>query len=260
MDIQSFIQSGLLESYALDHCTPAERLQVEEMLAQYPEARAELAAIEQAIEQYAKAQAIAPPADLKDRIMQEIDRIGITLTPVVNNTMLRLFQAASVLLLAVAGYLWYQNGTTNDRLNESENLRAQLQQRVQDCETDKDSASVVITLLRNSATQIIRMNNIVDTAGAPAYVFQNTNTGTCTALLDVATLPAPPAGKYLQFWALVNGVPTNMGSIKADVAGFQSFACVPNAAGFAVSIEDTPTPVQTPKTVYMVGMRPATTG
>lgn len=260
MDIQSFLESGLLELYALGHCTPAERAEVEQMLAQYPEARAELEAIELAIERYANASSVAPPADLKERIMQEIDRIGGTLKPLVNNTMLRLFQAASVLLLAATGYLWFQNNTINARLTETENLRAQFELRAQNCESNRDSAAVVINLLRNRATEVIRVNNIIDTSATPAYAFHNVSATECKVLLDVASLPAAPAGQFLQFWALIDGVPTNMGLIRADIAGFQSFACVPNAAGFAVSIEDTASPVQTPKTVYMVGLRPATTG
>ena len=255
MDIKSFLESGLLESYALDNCTPAERVQVEQMLAQYPEARAELEAIEQAIERYANTQAVEPPANLKDRIMQEIDRTSVTLTPSVNRAALRLYQAACLLLLAGIGYLVYQNSTVSDRLKESETLRTQLEQRVQNCETNRDSGSVVINVLRKSTTEIITVKNIIETSAAPAYVFQNTETGVCTALLDVNSLPKAPAGKYLQFWALIDGVPTNMGTINPGYAGFQSFACVPNAAGFAVSIENSPTPVQAPTTVYMVGMR-----
>jgi anti-sigma-K factor RskA len=71
--------------------------------------------------------------------------------------------------------------------------------------------------------------------------------------LDVLALPAQPSGSYLQFWALVDGKPVSMGMIKADSTGLQTFPCVPDAAGFAVSIEDKPDGNQTPTVVLMLG-------
>ena len=78
MDIQSFLESGLLESYALGQCTATERTLVEDMLAQHAEARSELSAIESALEQYANAQAIAPPSERTikldgERVQRKVD-------------------------------------------------------------------------------------------------------------------------------------------------------------------------------------------
>ena len=53
MDIQSFIQSGLLEAYVLGQCSAEERTQVERMAAEHAEVRAELSSIEASLESFA---------------------------------------------------------------------------------------------------------------------------------------------------------------------------------------------------------------
>lgn len=250
MDIQSFIQSGLLESYALEQCTPAERVLVEEMLSQYQEARTELAAIEQALEKYANAQSVPPPQGLKERIMQEIDRNGMPAISGVNNTMLRVFQAIAVGLLAVIGYMWFQKNQSDTNQENLQRQVAQLQQQVTESDIRNAGCREIVDFIRNPETKAFKMDNKKD---APAFVFHNTTTTDCTALLDVAALPAQP-GKFLQFWALVDGVPVSMGMIQLDTtSGFQAFPCVENAAGFAVSIEDKKDGNPVPTVVLMLG-------
>ncbi len=68
MDLQSFIQSGLLEAYVLGQCSAEERAQVERMAAEHAEVRAELSAIEASLEAYAAAQAVLPPDWMKTSI------------------------------------------------------------------------------------------------------------------------------------------------------------------------------------------------
>ncbi|MEO6039969.1 MAG: hypothetical protein ABIQ93_16270, partial [Saprospiraceae bacterium] len=75
MDLQTFIQSGLLESYVLGQTTAEERSLVERMLSQHAETRTELSAIEQAIERYAMAQATPPPDWMKGRILDQLEQM-----------------------------------------------------------------------------------------------------------------------------------------------------------------------------------------
>jgi len=251
MDIQSFIQSGLLESYSLGHCSAEEQALVEEMLARYPEARAELEAIENALEQYANAQSVLPPQGLKDRIMQEIDRNTIPATPPANNTILRLFQLLTIGLLATTGYLLFQKNQSDANRENLQNQVAQMQVQLTDCDDRNAACREIIDLIRNPETRTFKMSNASD---GPSFVFHNTSASRCTALVDVAALPAQPDGKYLQFWALVDGKPVSMGMIRQDTAsGFQSFNCVENAGGFAVSIEDKVNGNEQPTFVLMAG-------
>ena len=256
MDIQSFLQSGLLEAYALAQCTPAERTQVEEMLAQYPEARAELESIELALERYANAQAVTPPADLKERILRELDRVEVPMTAPADNLLLRIFQASTVLLLAAAIYFGYQQSQTRTQLDDAQNRNTELEKQVADCGNSVNAERAIVRLLHHQKTKAVKMGNINDASAIPVYVFHNFESGNCTALVDVSVLPKPPAGKYLQFWALVDGVPKEMGMIDISSAnGLQSFPCEPKATGFAVSIEDNPKGNRKPTEVLLLGMQ-----
>ncbi|MBL7781091.1 MAG: anti-sigma factor [Saprospiraceae bacterium] len=256
MDIQSFLQSGLLESYALSHCTPEERKQVEEMLQQYPEARAELEAIELALEQYAQTQAVTPPVGVKDRIMQEIDGASPQMTAQVNSSMLRLFQVAAVLFLAAATYFWMQQRTTAQQLEAAQQQSLALQQQIQDCSSSLATQRAIVELLRDPKIRPVKMSNQLNPAAIPSYVFNNDSTGPCKISVDVASLPVQPNGKYLQFWAIVDKTPVSMGMIRIDsVNGIQTFDCNPNADGFAVSIENNPEGNATPSTVLMYGLQ-----
>lgn len=254
MDIQSFIQSGLLESYALGQCTPEERVLVEEMLSKYQEARTELEGIEQALEKYANAQTVPPPPGLKERIMEEIDRIGMPSTLTVDKTMYRVYQAAVAavfLLLGTTGYLWFQKTQSDTNQENLQKQVAQLQQELSASLTRNASCREIVDFIRKPETKAFKMDNKKD---APAFVFHNTTTSNCTALLDVAALPTQLTGKYLQFWALVDGKPVSMGMIQMDAeSGFQAFPCVENAAGFAVSVEDKKDGNPIPTRVLMAG-------
>ena len=69
MNLKPYIDSGILELYAVNSLTNDERKGVERMLAMYPELKQELDAIELALESYAKATSIKPPDYLKERIV-----------------------------------------------------------------------------------------------------------------------------------------------------------------------------------------------
>ncbi|SKB81248.1 cupin domain-containing protein [Daejeonella lutea] len=75
MNLQSYIESGILELYALDQLDPNEREEVERMLSVFPEIRAELDQIQSALERYAHSQSIAPPPHVKDKISESITNL-----------------------------------------------------------------------------------------------------------------------------------------------------------------------------------------
>lgn len=72
MDIDSYITSGVLESYCLGIATGKEREQVEEYLKIYPEIREELSAINDALELYALENGMRPRAATKIRLLSAL--------------------------------------------------------------------------------------------------------------------------------------------------------------------------------------------
>ncbi len=72
MDIKEYISSGILESYVLGHTSEAEAKELEILAKKHPEVQEELDAIRAALETYAVDFAVAPPAQLKARILDSI--------------------------------------------------------------------------------------------------------------------------------------------------------------------------------------------
>jgi len=75
LNIQTFIDSGILEMYALDLLDPNEREEAELMISFFPEIRKELDSIQNALEMYADSRAIRPRPHLKDKIRESISNL-----------------------------------------------------------------------------------------------------------------------------------------------------------------------------------------
>lgn len=73
MNIQAYIESGILEEYVLGTVSPQEKQEVECMSHIYPEIREELLRTEGALEEYALKYQTAPPVSLKDSIFAQLD-------------------------------------------------------------------------------------------------------------------------------------------------------------------------------------------
>ncbi|AII54161.1 anti-sigma factor domain-containing protein [Hymenobacter sp. APR13] len=87
MDIQQYIESGILEEYALGVLSAAEAAQVEQMAATHPTVQHELQAVIGGLDAYAQAHAITPPPAMRERVLagwqQAIRSTSVDETPVV---------------------------------------------------------------------------------------------------------------------------------------------------------------------------------
>ncbi|MDQ7947688.1 MAG: hypothetical protein REI93_02550, partial [Pedobacter sp.] len=70
-DVKSYIESGILELYVLGQLTAQENSEVEAMAAQHPEVKAEISAIEVAMESYAMENSVAASAELEAKILAQ---------------------------------------------------------------------------------------------------------------------------------------------------------------------------------------------
>lgn len=73
MNIQEYINSGVLELYVLGEASHEEILVVESLSAEYPEIRLELEAIAQSLEAYTMANAVEPDVTLKPFLMATLN-------------------------------------------------------------------------------------------------------------------------------------------------------------------------------------------
>lgn len=260
MDLQSFIQSGLLETYVLGQCTPQEQALVERMLAQHPEIRAEMSAIEAALENYAVANSAPPPPALKGRILDAIDKEAAGAPPPAggNNTATspsRLFLWVAIGLAALGGILFFLNNRLATEKNTLETRVAELQQQLDACNEQsrqKEKLQQVNVILRDrDDTQAVPMSN---GEGGKFTGYAYLNTLRCEVAVDLQSLPAPDPGKYFQLWSIVNGVPVSMGMIDLQAAGgWLIVPCQTGAVAIAISQEDSPQGNPTPTQVLMAG-------
>ena len=84
-NLKAYIESGVLELYVLGDLSPEETLQVEELSSRYPEVRDEIAAIEEAMEQYAMRNAVEPAADVETRLFERLDLNNEEVPEVISN-------------------------------------------------------------------------------------------------------------------------------------------------------------------------------
>ena len=76
MNLQDYINSGILEQYCLGLLDSDEANQVVSYCSKYPELREELKSIEAAIEKMSAEKAVAPPDQLKEKILGKLGFVG----------------------------------------------------------------------------------------------------------------------------------------------------------------------------------------
>lgn len=73
MELHHYIESGIIESYALGLATATEVEELQYMRKLYPELNTEIRMVERRIEMVALSEGVMPPARVKDRLFQRID-------------------------------------------------------------------------------------------------------------------------------------------------------------------------------------------
>jgi anti-sigma-K factor RskA len=256
---EEIISSGLLELYAMGLASPEEAKEVEYWLSQYPEIKQELDAIEMSLETYAQANAIQPRAEVKSKILAEIsqeDKKDIQSTSHVKESIVsipsaKVYRIPSFFKVAVAAslilligsialtynyYTKYQSAT-----NELQAAQQKIDQQNQANLAMKNDMNVITD--KNSLPVVLK-----GTPHAPdalAKIFWMKNTG--DVYVDPSNLPAVPAGKQYQLWAIVDGKPVDAGMISTEkgIYHIQKMKSFGHAEAFAITMEKaggSPTP------------------
>lgn len=288
MNIQEYIESGILEEYALGVLNEVERAEVERIARQHPEVDRELNTIISSLDAYAEAHAVTPPAGMRDRVLsgwqqaiRETEKTEPSTPAAANGTSFapspqmvavptasaaaaptpsadggavvrqmpapesnsgrtRWLIAASVALLvlsALGNFLLYS------RLKETEaNLEVAQTEQSRYAATQKaalNERDEQLRVLRNEAFRAVELKGTPKSPDALARVYYNPQTK--AVYVDVRNLPAPPAGKQYQLWALDNGKPVDAGVLAtATAAGdsIQQMKDIASAQAFAMTVED----------------------
>ena len=241
MNVQEYIESGIIESYVMGLASEPERAEFERLCTQYPELVAARRKFEERLEGYASENAVPPPPEVKVKVLEKIitmqdqkeparsskDAIRPLLLP-------RFVAAASILLLIGMGYLYYQTKQenkdltdTNDRLKTSLDTTRNILQRI--VSEQKDVVS-------NPNVTVV---NMVGTQVAPkssANIYWDSTSS--NVYLVVKNMPKLPSDQQYQLWALIDSKPKDLGVFDAtDQKVILKMKNTQKAQAFAITIE-----------------------
>ncbi len=255
MNTAEYISSGILEAYVTGAATAEERADVEAMAAKHPEVKAELEAIEDAINAYASKHAVEPPAHLRDKILNEIAATpratsngGDTKVfrmeppaPVVTTTQPRSYSvlaiAASVALLISIPlniYLYSKASSTESKLAVMTNMEQHMETAMNDSLLAVQSMRTELYVLKDPMFKMVSLKGLKAAPDAKAMVCWCPDSK--EVYFEPEKLPAVPKGMQYELWAIVDGKPVDAGMIKMD-SGMQKMKLVSGATAFAVTLE-----------------------
>ena len=282
-NIQEYIESGILEQYALGELSPAEQAAVEAQALSHPEVQAELEQVQAALGFYAEAHAIAPPAGMRERVlgnvMAQIGKPASTLRTDVDavaqanavtsapaaaarpigaapEAVVRPMSSAPVdapasrsgwamaasvaLILSLgANALFYSRWKdASADLVALQNDQARFAQTTTVVERQLGALRQENQVLRSDEFRAVALAGTKTAPSAKARVLYNP--ATHKVYVDVKSLPALPAGKQYQLWALDKGKPVDAGVLLATTAtgeGLQPMKDIASAQAFAMTVE-----------------------
>lgn len=253
-DLKTYLESGVLELYVLGDLSREEMLEVEEMAAQNSEVKAELDAIENALQAYAQSNSIQPRSAVRSKILRALDPTKDSKTaetPVIPlNSAAKTFNfykyafAASVALLLVSVLLLVN---LNNKLNESnsqlavlESENQQFSNRVNYMDQELKDSRTFLEIYQNPSQY--KMVNLKGSAKAPdAGLTVAFNPEKEEVMIDLASLKMPSNDDQHQYqlWALVDGKPVDLGVFDSSEtnSGMKRMKSVKGAQAFAVTLE-----------------------
>jgi len=277
MNIQAYIESGILEEYVLGTVSPQEKQEVECMSHIYPEIKEELLRTESALEEYALKHQATPPPSLKDSIFaqmnfdaapegekqsEETDEKIIPLAdstatvqpapveaPVIDNSFDRvetqvvtpvwakLAVAAAVLLALFAGWSGMQMTDLKRANNEAVAKVESMQADMAAMKAQTEYNEAVAALFRSPSYKHVHLAGLPKSPESAVSAFWNTQTN--EVLIDVQKLPAAPQGKQYQLWSIVDGKPVDIGILDNAFIGkvLKMKNTKAGSAAFAITLE-----------------------
>jgi len=259
MNIQAYIESGILEEYVLGTVSPQEKQEVECMSHIYPEIKEELLRSESALEEYALKHQTAPPASLKESLFAKM------------NFDIEIPAAGEESDIVESGAV----NDISDDIRNGDFVEIPVSQDISDTKVVSDvfnrtevkevtpfwaklavAASILLALFAGwSAIQVsdLKKSNeelatemevvkrdsqysgllaslyrdptfkVVKMAGLEkspeSAVAAFWNQQTNEVMLDIQKLPTPPAGKQYQLWSIVDEKPVDIGMIDNSFSG-----------------------------------------
>lgn len=255
MDSKAYIESGILETYALGMCSAEEASRVEAACQQFPEIQAELTAIQEAINGYAKAHSKSPKAETRERVLNEIAALEESVhyaKPSIPLFSSRLSIAASLLLLSLSliGNIFFYGKwkAANEQVIALNSEKQQLAETMKTNQVKLENMHNDRMVLADPYTVKVMMKGVEKSPNSMAMVFWNKQSK--EVFIELKSLPLPESGKQYQLWAIVDGKPVDAGMITLTEgdSSLHKMKDFESAQAFAITLEKeggSPTPTLT---------------
>lgn len=243
MNVQEYIESGIIESYVMGLASESERAEFERLCGKYPELVSARRNFEERLEGHASENAEVPPPDVKAKVLEAVRTITMeqakapTGAPARVSVIARLIAAASIVLLIAMGFLYYQTKQENKDLTDSNaRLKGSL-------DTTRDVLNRIMNEQKDVITNPdVTVVNMVGTQATPRSSANVANVYWDSARSDVylvvKNMPQLPSDQQYQLWALIDGKPKDLGVFDAaDHRVILKMKNAQKAQAFAITIE-----------------------
>lgn len=221
MNIQEYIESGILETYLAGELDHEEMLAVDKMAAQHPEISEELTRLRESIVRYARVAHKEPGRRVLTHVLNAIEEEekgeekpapGKPLGSTGNSNSPGIFStwsmAATFLLLVSIGFNFYffsELQNAEGLVKELAQEKTFLSERAKTATQQLDHANLRIAHFLNGDNIHVRMDGSEISPSSFANVFWNRKTN--AVFISVDNLPEPPHGHQYQLWAIKEGQP-----------------------------------------------------
>lgn len=237
MNVQEYIESGIIESYVMGLASELERAEFERLSNLYPELVAARRKFEERLEGYASDNAVPPPPEIKGKVLEAIGKSSNTV-PMQDqqrtSPLPGIIAGAAAVLLIVMGYLYYQAKQankdltdTNDRLKVSLDTTRNILQRIVD-EQKNVVSNPNVTVVNMVGTQVAPKSS--------ANIYWDSTSS--NVFLVVRNMPKLPNDQQYQLWALIDNKPKDLGVFDATNDNvILKMKNTQKAQAFAITIE-----------------------
>lgn len=221
MDINAYIESGILELYVAGTLSEKENKEVYALMQQHPDILQEVLEIEAAIIKLTASTSQRDNNHILQRIKQTLgfddgdgdgDKV-ISITKPKYNWLTYTGWAASIVLAVGLFWTMNQNKQLKYEIQTTEIQQSILEIQIADAKNSLEKANTLISVLRDENITEVLLVGQGNFANTYAKVYWDKNTQ--RIFLDAQGLPEPPEGKVYQVWSLKLSplTPTSLGTI-----------------------------------------------
>jgi len=252
--VKAYIESGILELYVLGQLSATECNEVEEMASQYPEVKAEILAIELAMETYALQNAIEPSSKVEEKlfsklVIKETEPKIIPLYNDINEGKIARLRysliACSILLIISLGALFSAHKALKDANFQIASLSSDKEKfasTASKLEFENAGMENRIAMTETDEWATVKLAGVKNSPKAKMLVYWNKTNKSILINYAAMDLPKTDQSHEYQLWALVDGKPVSLGvfaSTETAKEAVKQMETIEKAQAFAVTIEPT---------------------